>query len=67
MSTTAYMKPDYNPFLSNVPTAETKPSGRAPTIVHISVEMKFTVIRVLPGGEVPNHYHCEVWDYFVSL
>lgn len=29
--------------------------------------MKFTLIRVEPGGEVPAHHHSEVWDYFVPL
>jgi quercetin dioxygenase-like cupin family protein len=35
--------------------------------MHTSGELKFTVIRVVPGGEVPKHYHREVWDYFVPL
>ena len=26
-----------------------------------------SVIRVVPGGEVPKHCHNEVWDYFVPL
>jgi mannose-6-phosphate isomerase-like protein (cupin superfamily) len=55
------------PSLPSVATAEVKPGGWAPTVVHTSGGLKFTVIRVVPGGEVPNHYHNEVWDYFVPL
>jgi mannose-6-phosphate isomerase-like protein (cupin superfamily) len=36
-------------------------------MVHTSSELKFTVIRVVPCGEVPKHYHHEVWDYFMPL
>ena len=67
ISTTANAKPDHIPSLLKVPTAEVKPSGWAPTVVHKSGELKWTVIRVVPGGEVPSHYHCEVWDFFVPL
>ena len=63
---TADTKPDHIPSLPSVATAEVKPSGWAPTVVHTSGELKFTVIRVVPGG-VPKHYHREVWDYFVPL
>jgi mannose-6-phosphate isomerase-like protein (cupin superfamily) len=67
VSSIAGTEPDHIPSLPSVPTAEAKPGGWAPTLVHTSGELKFTVIRVLPGGEVPLHYHHEVWDYFVPL
>ena len=35
--------------------------------MHSSEEVKFTVIRVDPNGEVPVHYHHHCWDYFVPL
>jgi mannose-6-phosphate isomerase-like protein (cupin superfamily) len=36
--------------------------------VHSSGEVKFTVIRLAPnGGEVPPHFHNNVWDYFMPL
>jgi mannose-6-phosphate isomerase-like protein (cupin superfamily) len=59
--------PEYIPSLPSVASPAVKPSGWAPTVMHESGEVKFTVIRVVPGGEVPPHYHREVWDYFVPL
>jgi mannose-6-phosphate isomerase-like protein (cupin superfamily) len=67
ISTTANAKPDHTPSLLNVPMAEVKLSGWASTVVHTSGELKFTVIHVVPGGEIPTHYHREVWDYFMPL
>jgi mannose-6-phosphate isomerase-like protein (cupin superfamily) len=58
---------DHIASLPSVAAAEAKPGVWSPTVVHTSGELKFTVIRVRPGGEVPTHYHHEVWDYFVPL
>ncbi|KAK3702811.1 hypothetical protein LTR37_014795 [Vermiconidia calcicola] len=61
-------KPDYIPDLHTVSRVDAKPGGWHPTLVHSSGEVKFTVIRLdADGGEVPNHFHNQVWDYFVPL
>jgi mannose-6-phosphate isomerase-like protein (cupin superfamily) len=59
--------PGHIPSLAGVATAHAKPGGWAPMVVHESSELKFTVIQTSPSGEVPIHYHHEVWDYFVPL
>jgi mannose-6-phosphate isomerase-like protein (cupin superfamily) len=64
---TADTEPDHIPSLPSVATAKVKPGGWASTVVHTSGELKFAVVRVVPGGEIPKHYHHEVWDYFVPL
>ncbi|KXS95231.1 hypothetical protein AC578_1870 [Pseudocercospora eumusae] len=39
-----------------------------PTLIHSSGDLKWTVIRLKPGGgEVPRHMHNAVRDYFVPL
>jgi quercetin dioxygenase-like cupin family protein len=60
-------RPDYIPFLQLVQRVPPKPGNWHPTLIHSSGTCKFTVIRVPPGGEVPNHAHSKVWDYFVPL
>lgn len=61
-------KPQYIPSLLNVRQVDAKPGGWHPTLVHSSGEVKFTVIRLKPGGgEVPRHLHNAAWDYFMPL
>ncbi|KAK3642088.1 hypothetical protein LTR56_010959 [Elasticomyces elasticus] len=61
-------KPDFIPSLLDVRRVPAKPGNWHPTLVHSSGQTKFTVIRLAPaGGEVPNHYHNEGYDYFLPL
>lgn len=60
-------KPDHVLNMLEVPVVKPKPGGWKPTLIHSSDEVKFTVIRVDPDGEVPSHYHNNSWDYFVPL
>ena len=61
-------KPDFIPSLLSVPRVAPKPGNWMPTLIHSSGEVKFTVIRLAPGqGEVPRHFHNDVWDYFMPL
>lgn len=61
-------KPDFVKDLMGVPKVEAKDGGWHPTLIHSSGEVKWTVIRLEPnGGEVPNHLHNHVWDYFIPL
>ena len=60
-------KIDHVSALLDVPRVAPKPGGWKPTLIHSSGEVKFTVIRVEPGGEVPRHFHHHVWDYFMPL
>lgn len=67
-SITNATKPDFIPSLLSAPRVAAKPGGWHPTLVHSSGEVKFTVIRLQPGGgEVPAHSHHHVWDYFLPL
>jgi hypothetical protein len=56
---TADTKQDHIPSLPSVATAEEKPGGWALTVVHTSGELKFAVIRVVPGREASKHHHRE--------
>ena len=60
-------KIDHVSALLDVTRVAPKPGGWRPTLIHSSGEVKFTVIRVEPGGEVPRHFHHHVWDYFMPL
>ena len=61
-------RPDYVPSLLDVQKVQEKPGGWHPTLIHSSGDLKWTVIRLQPGGgEVPRHMHNAVWDYFVPL
>ena len=66
-SITNATKIDHVSALLDVPRVASKPGGWKPTLIHSSGEVKFTVIRVEPGGEVPRHFHHNVWDYFMPL
>jgi len=67
-SVTNATRPDFVPLLMATPRVESKPGGWHPTLIHSSGEVKFTVIRLEPGGgEVPRHFHNAVWDYFIPL
>ncbi|KPI35532.1 uncharacterized protein AB675_10963 [Cyphellophora attinorum] len=67
-SVTNAIKPDHITSLLTVPRVPPKPANWHPTLVHSSGEVKFTVIRLAPnGGEVPPHFHKNVWDYFMPL
>lgn len=60
-------KIDHVPALLDVARVAPKEGGWKPTLIHSSRDIKFTVIRVEPGGEVPRHFHHKVWDYFIPL
>lgn len=66
-SITNASKPDHISHLLKVPRVDPKPGGWKPTLIHSSGEVKFTVIRLDPGCEVPTHFHHKCWDYFVPL
>ncbi|KAK4891461.1 hypothetical protein LTR27_009956 [Elasticomyces elasticus] len=62
------IKPDFIPSLLDVRRVPAKPGNWHPTLVHSSGQTNFTVIRLAPaGGEVPNHFHNEGFDYFMPL
>jgi mannose-6-phosphate isomerase-like protein (cupin superfamily) len=58
---------DYHSSLLTLQHNFRKPGNWRPKLIHSSSSIKWTVIRVPPGGEVPAHYHNEVWDYFIAL
>lgn len=61
-------KQDYIPTLFSVPRVDAKPGGWHLILIHSPDEVRFTVIRLQPGGgEVPKHLHNGVWDYFMAL
>ncbi|KAM0717400.1 hypothetical protein Q7P37_007252 [Cladosporium fusiforme] len=61
-------KAQYVPSLPSIERTALKPGGWEPNIFHTSGEVKWSVIRLRPGGgEVPAHWHHQCWDYFIPL
>ena len=60
-------KIDHVSALLDVSRVAPKPGGWKPTLIHSSGAVKFTVIRLDPGDEVPRHFHNSSWDYFMAL
>lgn len=61
-------KPDHVQSMQSVTRGPEKEGGWYPSLIHSSGDMKWTVIRLEPGhGEVPAHFHTQVWDYFIPL
>lgn len=61
-------RPEYIQSLQSVQRGPEKEGRWHPTLVHSSGDLTWTVIRLQPGhGEVPPHFHTEVWDYFIPL
>lgn len=52
-------KIDHVPALLDVARAAPKEGGWKPTLIHSSRDIKFTVIRVEPGGEVSRNFSGE--------
>ena len=67
-SITNATKIDHVSALLDVPRVASKPGGWKPTLIHSSGGgSNLPSSRVEPGGEVPRHFHHNVWDYFMPL
>lgn len=65
--TTSQMTVNYIPKLLESSTGPEKDGGWFSTCVHKSEQVQFKILRVLPNGEIPAHFHHQCWDYFTPI
>lgn len=69
-SITNATSPEHIPSLFSLSSTTKIPAKSGhwhPSLVHYSGEVKFTVITVPPGKEVPSDHHWAMWDYFIHM